>query len=115
MNIQDFYDDPLINPEEDEETELVAYEESWGGVTTGSGTLRGYRSSLSDLYFSPEVMDDIRRWGVDQIDEVTRRELYAGIQCSGTFTTGMTYEPNDTYVMPALGSLGTYERAQPHE
>jgi len=31
---------------------------------------------LTDLYVSPEAMEDIRNWGLDQIDEVTRREIY---------------------------------------
>ena len=34
------------------------------------------RGKLSDLYLSPEGMEDIRNWGVDQVDEVTRREIY---------------------------------------
>ena len=34
------------------------------------------RGRLTDLYLSPEGMEDIRNWGVDQIDEVTRREIY---------------------------------------
>ena len=43
-----------------------------GGGNTGS--LR--RGSLSDVYLSPEALEDIRNWGIDQIDEVTRREIY---------------------------------------
>ena len=31
---------------------------------------------LSDLYLSPEAIEDIRNWGVDQLDEVSRREVY---------------------------------------
>jgi len=34
------------------------------------------RGKLTDLYVSPEAIEDIRNWGVDQIDEVTRREIY---------------------------------------
>lgn len=34
------------------------------------------RGSLTDLYLSPEGLEDIRNWGVDQADEVTRREIY---------------------------------------
>jgi len=33
--------------------------------------------TLTDLYFSLESMDDIRTWGVDQIDEISRREIFA--------------------------------------
>ena len=34
------------------------------------------RGRLTDVYLSPEAMEDIRNWGVDQVDEVTRREIY---------------------------------------
>lgn len=34
------------------------------------------RGTLTDLYLSPEGLEDIRNWGVDQADEVTRREIY---------------------------------------
>jgi len=36
------------------------------------------RKSLEDLHISPEAIDDIRQWGVDQIDETTRREIFLG-------------------------------------
>ena len=39
-----------------------------------SGSLN--RGKLTDLYLSPEALEDIRNWGVDQVDEVTRREIY---------------------------------------
>lgn len=42
-----------------------------GGNT---GSLK--RGKLTDLYFSPEALEDIRNWGLDQIDEITRREIY---------------------------------------
>lgn len=34
------------------------------------------RGKLTHLFVSPEAIEDIRNWGVDQIDETTRRELY---------------------------------------
>ena len=42
-----------------------------GGNSTSSN-----RGLLTDLYVSPEAMEDIRNWGIDQIDETTRREIY---------------------------------------
>ena len=30
---------------------------------------------LTDLYISPEGLEDIRNWGVDEVDDITRREL----------------------------------------
>jgi len=34
------------------------------------------RSRLTDVYLSPEALEDIRNWGVDQVDEITRREIF---------------------------------------
>ena len=34
------------------------------------------RGQLTDLKVSPEAMEDIRNWNVDQVDEVTRREIF---------------------------------------
>ena len=41
------------------------------------------RGQLTDLYISPEAMEDIRNWNVDQIDEMTRREIF--VAEDGTF------------------------------
>ena len=42
----------------------------------GGNTTSMNRGALTDLYVSPEAMEDIRNWNVDQIDEVTRREIF---------------------------------------
>ena len=42
----------------------------------GGNSASTNRGMLTDLYISPESMEDIRSWGLDQIDEVTRREIY---------------------------------------
>lgn len=34
------------------------------------------QGALTDMFLSPEALEDIRNWGIDQIDEVTRREIY---------------------------------------
>ena len=34
------------------------------------------RGRLTDMFLSPEGLEDIRNWGVDIVDEVTRREIY---------------------------------------
>jgi len=34
------------------------------------------RGKLTDLYISPESMEDIRNWGIDIVDEFTRREIF---------------------------------------
>lgn len=40
------------------------------------------RRKLTDLYLSPEGNEDIRDWGVDIVDEVTRREIYTAVDGS---------------------------------
>jgi hypothetical protein len=39
-------------------------------------TVMRRNGKLTDLYLSPEAVEDIRNWNVDQVDEVTRREIY---------------------------------------
>lgn len=34
------------------------------------------RGKLTDMFFSPEALEDIRNWGIDQLDEISRREVY---------------------------------------
>lgn len=34
------------------------------------------RGKLTDIYLSPEALEDIRNWGVDIVDDTTRREIY---------------------------------------
>lgn len=34
------------------------------------------RGALTDLYMSPEGVEDMRNWGIDQLDETSRREIY---------------------------------------
>jgi hypothetical protein len=48
----------------------VALRRNGGGNSTSIN-----RGSLTDLYISPEGLEDIRNWGVDEVDEITRREL----------------------------------------
>lgn len=42
----------------------------------GGNSASNNRGMLTDLYVSPEAMEDIRNWGMEQIDELTRREIY---------------------------------------
>ena len=42
----------------------------------GGNTSSLNRGRLTDIYLSPEALEDIRNWGIDQVDEVTRREIY---------------------------------------
>lgn len=42
----------------------------------GGNTASIRRGRLTDIFLSPEAIEDIRNWGVDQVDETTRREIY---------------------------------------
>lgn len=42
----------------------------------GGNSATDNRAVLTDVYLSPEGLEDIRNWGVDQVDEVTRREIF---------------------------------------
>jgi hypothetical protein len=65
------------------------------------------RHRLTDLFLSPEAMEDIRNWGVDQIDEVTRREIYLadddGSELSRIFNVNL-------HVIDELGDGQEYQR-----
>lgn len=41
------------------------------------------RGMLTDIYLSPEALEDIRNWNVDQVDETTRREIFTAEDGSG--------------------------------
>jgi hypothetical protein len=42
----------------------------------GGNTTSIKQGKLTDLFTSPEAIEDIRNWGLDQVDELTRREIY---------------------------------------
>lgn len=42
----------------------------------GGNTASVRRGRLTDIFMSPEGLEDIRNWGVDQVDELTRREIW---------------------------------------
>ena len=42
----------------------------------GGNTASLKQGKLTDLYLSPESLEDIRNWGLDQVDDFTRREIY---------------------------------------
>ena len=44
------------------------------------------RGRLTDMYVSPEALEDVRNWGIDQIDEVTRREIYTASEGGAPIT-----------------------------
>lgn len=44
------------------------------------------RSMLTDLYLSPEAIEDMRNWNIDQVDEITRREIYVASDDGATLS-----------------------------
>lgn len=42
----------------------------------GGNTASGSRGRLSDLYVSPEALEDVRNWGLDQIPDSVRANIY---------------------------------------
>ena len=44
----------------------------------GGNSTTNNRGQLTDLFTSPEAQEDMRNWNVDQVDEVTRREIFTG-------------------------------------
>jgi hypothetical protein len=42
----------------------------------GGNSTSNNRGKLTDIYVSPEAVEDIRNWNVDQVDEQTRREIF---------------------------------------
>lgn len=42
------------------------------------------RGQLTDIYISPEGVEEMRNWGIDQLDEVSRREIYVANDAAGS-------------------------------
>lgn len=84
----------------------------------GGNSSSNNRGNLTDLFISPEAMEDIRNWNVDQVDEVTRREIFVapgdvainrlfGVNLHDLDELGEGQEYNDYYLNTLGGSLGT--------
>jgi hypothetical protein len=73
-----------------------------GGGNTGSLN----RGRLTDVYLSPEALEDIRNWGVDQVDEVTRREIFQAADGSSSLTRVFGINLHD---MDELGESQEYQ------
>lgn len=75
------------------------------------------RGRLTDMFLSPEGLEDIRNWGVDIVDEVTRREIYVatddgmvtrifGINLNAIDELGESQEYQTYFTSSLGGSLG---------
>lgn len=78
----------------------------------GGNTASIRRSKLTDLFLSPEALEDIRNWGVDQVDEMTRREIYTAADGSINRIFGVNLQDlvefgeGQEYQLFFTGSLG---------
>ena len=85
----------------------------------GGNSTSNNRGQLTDLYVSPEAMEDLRNWGVDQVDEVTHREIYVaddggasvnrvfGVNLHDLDELGVDQEYQLFYTSTLSGSLGS--------
>jgi hypothetical protein len=54
---------------------LISYMKLTMRRNGGGNTSSINRGQLTDLFMSPEGIEDIRNWGVDEVDEITRNQL----------------------------------------
>lgn len=76
------------------------------------------RGRLTDIYTSLEAVEDVRNWNVDQIDEVTRREMYlsqdggpalsriAGVNLNDLYEFGDGQQYQNYFLEDLGGTLG---------
>jgi hypothetical protein len=55
---------------------LISLSKSVMRRNAGGNSTSTNRGRLTDMFMSPEGIEDIRNWGVDQADDVTRREIF---------------------------------------
>ncbi len=83
----------------------------------GGGNSVTAPGSLTDIYVSPEAKEDIRNWGVDQLDEISRREIYLagddgasitrifGVNIHDLFEFGDGQEYQDYFINELSGTI----------
>lgn len=74
---------------------------------SGGNTGSGGRGRLTDLYVSPEALQDVRGWGLDQVDEITRREIYIATENGAPITRIFGVNLHD---LDELGEGQEYQR-----
>ncbi len=65
-----------------------------GGNTASAGIKRG---RLTDMFLSPEALEDIRNWGIDQVDEITRHEIFLASDNAVTRIFGVNLHDLDEF------------------
>lgn len=75
------------------------------------------RRKMTDLYLSPEGVEDMRNWGLDQVDDTTRRDIYLasdgnpskvfGVFLHALDEFGVSQEYQNFFINSLGGSLGS--------
>jgi len=63
----------------------------------GGNTASLSRGRLTDIFLSPEALEDIRNWGLDQVDEITRREIFVASDDSISRVFGVNLHDLDEF------------------
>lgn len=63
---------------------------------------------LTDLYCSPEAIEDIRNWGIDQLDDVSRREIYVAADNGPAITRVFSVNLHDLFELGDGQEYQTY-------
>ena len=63
----------------------------------GGNTASVKRGKLTDMFLSPEALEDIRNWGVDQIDEISRHEIFLAADGALTRIFGVVLHDLDEF------------------
>lgn len=56
---------------------------------SGGNSTSVNRGKLTHLFVSPEALEDMRNWGIDEVDELTRREIYLADDSAGSQVFGV--------------------------
>ena len=87
-------------------------------LRNGGGNSVTATGRLTDLFLSPEAIEDIRNWGIDQLPEAARQEVYQsadggapltrifGVNLNGLFEFGDGQEYQTFFTSDLSGSLG---------
>lgn len=87
-------------------------------LRNGGGNSVTATGRLTDLFLSPEAIEDVRNWGLDQLDDTSRREVYQsadngapitrifGVNLNGLFEFGDDQEYQTFFTSDLSGSLG---------
>lgn len=61
----------------------------------GGNSASSNRGKLTHLFVSPEAMEDMRNWGIDEVDELTRREIFLADDAAASEIFGVKIVPLD--------------------